>query len=69
MTQREIYEAFDANIEPWCFRGPGQLVEPHSRRLTDAKISEIWFKAGIPGLTETNARLLIRAAEKELGIE
>ena len=36
------------------------------RRLTDAEIGEIWFASKIPGLTETNARLLIRAAERKL---
>jgi hypothetical protein len=39
------------------------------RRLTDAEIGEIWFAAKIPGLTETNARLLIRAAERRLAGE
>jgi len=33
-------------------------------RLTDAEIGEIWFAARIPGLTETAARVLIRAAER-----
>ena len=33
------------------------------RRLTDDEIGQIWFQARIPGLTETAARLLIRAAE------
>jgi hypothetical protein len=36
------------------------------RRLTDAEIGEVWFAAKIPGLTETQARLLIRAAERRL---
>jgi hypothetical protein len=35
---------------------------PH--RLTDSEVSEVWFAAKIPGLSETNARLLIRAAEE-----
>jgi hypothetical protein len=34
------------------------------RRLTDDEIGQIWFQARIPGLTETAARLLIRAAEQ-----
>jgi len=37
------------------------------RRLTDAEIGEIWFSARIPGLTETAARALIRAAERRSG--
>ena len=39
------------------------------RRLTDAEVGEVWFAAKIPGLTETNARLLIRAAERRLAGE
>ena len=39
------------------------------RRLTDAEIGEVWFAAKIPGLTETQARLLIRAAERRLAGE
>jgi len=38
-------------------------TRPH---LTDAEVGEVWFAAKIPGLTETNARLLIRAAERKL---
>ena len=34
------------------------------RRLSDAEIGEVWFAAKIPGVTETQARVLIRAAEK-----
>ena len=41
-------------------------VPPPPRRLTDAEISEVWFAAAIPGLTETSARLLIRAAERRM---
>lgn len=37
------------------------------RRLTDAEIGEVWFAAKIPGLTETDARRLIRAAEARSG--
>ena len=33
------------------------------RRLSDAEIGEVWFAAKIPGVTETQARVLIRAAE------
>ena len=39
------------------------------RRLTDAEVGEVWFAAKIPGLTETQARLLIRAAERRLAGE
>jgi hypothetical protein len=39
------------------------------RRLTDAEIGEVWFEAKIPGLTETQARLLIREAERRLAGE
>ena len=39
------------------------------RRLTDAEIGEVWFAAKIPGLTETQARLLIRAVERRLAGE
>ena len=39
------------------------------RRLTDAEVAEVWFAAKIPGLTETQARLLIRAAERRLAGE
>lgn len=35
-------------------------------RLTDSEIGEIWFAAKIPGLTETSARILIRAAEERI---
>lgn len=52
----------EAVTEP-LFKAP-----PPPRRLTDAEISEIWFAAAIPGLTETSARLLIRAAERRLGV-
>ena len=34
------------------------------RRLTDDQIGQIWFAAKIPGLTESDARRLIRAAEE-----
>ena len=34
------------------------------RRLTDDQIGQIWFAARIPGLTESDARRLIRAAEE-----
>lgn len=37
------------------------------RRLTDAEIGEVWFAAKIPGLTEANARRLIRAVEARSG--
>lgn len=37
------------------------------RRLTDAEIGEVWFAARIPGLNETDARRLIRAAEARAG--
>lgn len=36
------------------------------RRLTDTEIGEIWFAEKIPGLTETDARRLIRAVERRL---
>lgn len=39
---------------------------PPQRRLTDDEIGRLWFQAKIPGLTETSARLLIRAAEEAL---
>ena len=39
------------------------LAEPQ-RRLTDAQIGEVWFRAKLPGVTETTARILIRAAEQ-----
>ena len=42
------------------------LKAASERRLTDAEIGEVWFEAKIPGLTETQARLLIRAAERRL---
>ena len=40
------------------------LKAASERRLSDSEIGEIWFAAKIPGLTETQARVLIRAAEK-----
>lgn len=40
---------------------PSQL-----RRLTDDEIAVIWFHARLPGVTETAARMLIRAAEGKL---
>lgn len=33
------------------------------RRLTDDEIGRVWFEAKIPGLVESDARRLIRAAE------
>ena len=42
------------------------LKAASERRLNDAEIGEVWFEAKIPGLTETQARLLIRAAERRL---
>ena len=36
------------------------------RRLTDAEIGQLWFEAKLPGVTETQARLLIRAAEAKI---
>jgi hypothetical protein len=38
--------------------------QEHPRRLTDDQIGAIWFAARIPGLTESDARRLIRAAEE-----
>ena len=35
-------------------------------RLTDDEIGRVWFKAALPGVTETQARFLIRAAEHAL---
>jgi hypothetical protein len=34
--------------------------------LTDDEIGRLWFKAGLPGVSETQARFLIRAAEAKL---
>ena len=34
--------------------------------LTDDEIGRVWFKAALPGVTETQARFLIRAAEQAL---
>ena len=34
--------------------------------LTDDEIGRIWFQCKLPGVTETQARLLIRAAEAKL---
>lgn len=39
---------------------------PPVRRLTDDQIGRIWFRLALPGVTETQARLIIRAAEKML---
>jgi hypothetical protein len=36
------------------------------RRLTDGEIGEVWFAARIHGLTESDARRLIRAAEERV---
>jgi hypothetical protein len=33
------------------------------RRLTDDEVGRIWFEAKIPGLTESDARRLIRMTE------
>lgn len=35
------------------------------RRLNDSEIGELWFSCKLP-VTETDARILIRAAENEL---
>lgn len=42
------------------------IILQNKRSLTDAEIGAIWFEAKIPGLTETNARLLIRATERKI---
>ena len=34
--------------------------------LTDDEIGRIWFQCKLPGVTETQARFLIRAAEAKL---
>jgi hypothetical protein len=34
--------------------------------LTDDEIGRLWRKAALPGVTETQARFLIRAAEAKL---
>lgn len=36
------------------------------RRLTDSEIGELWFSCKLPEVPESAARILIRAAEKEL---
>lgn len=51
----------EAVTEP-LFKAP-----PLPRRLSDSEISEVWFQSKITGLTETSARLLIRAAERRMG--
>ncbi len=57
--------------EPWvktyCGGKPNYTTpaEPR-RRLTDSEIAVIWFHARLPGVTETAARMLIRAAEGKL---
>lgn len=38
------------------------------RRLTDDEIARVWFAAKLPGLTENDARRLIRAAEVAAGV-
>ena len=50
-----------------CREAAAELRRLHAmttRRLTDDKIGQIWFAAKIPGLTESDARRLIRAAEE-----
>lgn len=42
-----------------------RLPDP-PKRLTDSEIGEIWFQARLPGVTETAARVLIRAAEAHI---
>lgn len=43
-----------------------QLAQPEPQhKLTDDQIGRIWFDARIPGLVESDARRLIRAAEAE----
>jgi len=42
------------------------LDKCRSVRLTDDEIGRLWFKAALPGVTETQARFLIRAAEAKL---
>ena len=34
--------------------------------LTDDEIGRLWHRAALPGVTETQARFLIRAAEEKL---
>lgn len=36
------------------------------RRLTDDQVGQVWFEMAIPGLRESDARRLIRAAERLL---
>jgi hypothetical protein len=52
-------------VESFSFVVSPRIATPAApRHLTDDEIGSIWFEAKIPGLTETNARLLIRAAER-----
>lgn len=44
------------------------VTDRRPRRLTDDEIGQIWFNAKIPGLVESDARRLIRAAEAFLGV-
>lgn len=53
-----------ADPDKLVFRPHHFVPHQEPRRLTDDEIGRIWFQANIPGLTETNARLLIRAAER-----
>jgi hypothetical protein len=59
----EVYEGRD--IAPALVRFAALILQS-KRSLTDAEIGAIWFEAKIPGLTETNARLLIRATERKI---
>ena len=60
LTQRQ-YDAQPLNIKLHYTR-----IAAPQRHLADDEIGRLWFEAKIPGLTETSARLLIRAAEKML---
>lgn len=65
IEQGETFDYLDKIVSPRLLAA----LDLPERRLTDAEIGEVWFAAKIPGLTETQARLLIRAAERKLAGE
>ena len=63
---RETFSGDNYGVERFAALVTAAKDAEHRRRLTDDEIGRLWFQAKIPGLTETSARLLIRAAEEAL---
>ena len=59
-------EEFDTDWEIAARGTTAALDKCRQVRLTDDEIGRLWFKCALSGVTETQARFLIRAAEQAL---